>query len=343
MRHSRLLALLITSLAGTSCTDKTDADYRADVIVSIHDSIATDLDQLVQAAYNLQAASPSRAWDATRDAEAITEMRDAWKRARTAYEHVEGAVVSLFPGIDTALDARYEEMLAKLGPDPDPFDGRGVTGMHGIERILFSPTIRSEVVAFEAKLPGYLPAGYPATDDEAIEFKTVLVQLLIDKATSLRKQWQPAVIDVGTAYRGLVGLMYEAEEKVNLAITGEEESRYANITLFDLRSNLDGTQKVYDLFRDWVHSKAAGTQSDIELRDTFDQLGTLYATVTSDAIPSAPVDWRHDQPTAANLATPFGAFWQHIHESVDPNSNGSVVFRMNHVASLLGLPTFVEP
>src|SRR5881628_2638432 len=98
MRHSRLLALLI-SLAGTSCTDKTDADYRADVIVSI------------------------------RDAEAITAMREAWKRARTAYEHVEGAVVSLFPGVDVALDARYEEMLAKLGPagDPDPFDGRGVT------------------------------------------------------------------------------------------------------------------------------------------------------------------------------------------------------------------------
>jgi iron uptake system component EfeO len=335
--------VLITSQA--ACTDKTDADYRADVVVSIHDSIGEDLDALVQSARNLQAAAPSRAWNETGDMMAIANMRDAWKRTRTAYEHIEGAIVSLFPGVDVALDARYDESLAKLGVagDQDLFDGRGVTGMHGIERILFAPEIRSEVIKFEAVLPGYKPAAYPATDDEAIEFKTVLVQLLIDKASALRKQWNPAVIDIGTAYRGLVGLMHEAKEKVNLATRGEEESRYANITLFDLRNNLDGTKKVYDLFRDWIHSKSAGPEYDSLLREKFDELASLYATVTSDSLPAAPVDWSDDAPTPDNLATPFGALWQRVHESVDPNSEHSVVFQMNHIATLLGFPEFVEP
>jgi iron uptake system component EfeO len=343
MRHICLLAVLITSPA--ACTDKTDADYRADVVVSIHDSIAEDLDNLVTAARNLQAAAPSRAWNETSDAMAIANMRDAWKRTRTAYEHIEGAIVSLFPGIDVALDSRYDDSLAKLGGigDQDLFDARGVTGMHGIERILFAPTIRPGVIKFESSLPGYKAAAYPATDDEAIEFKTVLVQLLIDKAISLRKQWSPAVIDVGTAYRGLVGLMHEAKEKVDVATNGEEESRYANITLFDLRNNLDGTQKVYNLFRDWIRSKSLGAEYDSLLQDRFEELSTLYRMVTSDSLPAAPLDWSHDAPTTDNLATPFGTLWQSVHESVDPNSDRSVVFQMNHIATLLGLPEFVEP
>jgi iron uptake system component EfeO len=342
MRHICLLAVLITS--PVACTDKTDADYRADVVASIHDSIDGDLDALVQSARNLQAAAPSRAWNEVADMMEITAMQDAWRRTRVAYEHIEGAIVSLFPGVDTALDARYDESLAKLGAagDQDLFDARGVTGMHGIERILFAPTIRPEVIKFESALPGYRPAAYPATDDEAIEFKTVLVQLLIDKASSLRRQWNPAAIDIGTAYRGLVGLMHEAKEKVNLATTGEEESRYANITLFDLRNNLDGTQKVYELFREWILSKSGGPEYDSALQQKFEDLGTLYSTVTSDSLPDAPHDWSANAPTADNLATPFGALWQRIHESVDPNSDHSVVFQMNHIATLLGFPEFVE-
>jgi iron uptake system component EfeO len=345
MRHHHLVTLLVSSISLAACTNKTDADYREDVVESIHDSFGADLDALVQAAYDLQAASPNRAWNATTDTQAIAEMREAWKRTRIAYEHIEGAIVSLFPGVDDTLDARYDESLVKLGPagDQDLFDARGVTGMHGIERILFAPEIRPEVIDFERSLPGYKPAAYPATDEEAIEFKFVLVQLLIDKASGLRKQWQPAVIDIGTAYRGLVGLMHEAKEKVNLATTGEEESRYANITLFDLRNNLDGTQNAYNLFREWILSKSAGAQYDTALTNKFEELATLYSTVTSDSLPAAPVDWTPNAPTPANLATPFGTLWQNVHESVDPNSDHSVVFQMNHIATLLGLPRFVEP
>jgi iron uptake system component EfeO len=338
-----LVALVLTSPA--ACVEKSDAEYRAEVVASIHDSIEADLVDMVQAARALQAASPSRAWNPTTDAASITAMQEAWKHTRVAYEHVEGAIVALFPGTDTTLDSRYEDLLAKLGGtgDPEPFDARGVTGMHGIERILYAAVIRPEVIAFERTLPGYRPAAYPATDDEAISFKTVLVQLLIDKADMLRKQWQPAAIDIGAAYRGLVGLMNEQKDKVSLGATGAEESRYANLTLFDLRNNLEGTQKVYSLFRDWVRSTTAGARSDATLMGKFDELATLYATMTSDALPAAPDDWSADHPTTANLATPYGTLWQIVHESVAPDNQGSVVFEMNHIAALLGFPAFVEP
>lgn len=322
-----------------ACTDKTDADYRADVTASIHDSIVDDLDAMIVAGLNLQAAAPNRAWNATKDADAILDMQEAWKRMRRPWEHIEGAIVALFPDVDDQFDGRYETMLGR--GDSNLFDATGVIGMHGIERILYATTIKPDVIAFESALDGYKEAAYPATDDEAISFKGLLVQRLIKDTTDLRRQWQPAAIDIGTAYQGLAGLMSEQKEKVNLAAQGKEESRYANITMFDLRSNLEGTQKAYSLFREWIHSKAAGPNSDSTLRDKFIALEALYKQTTSDdAIPAAPTDWRGDEPTDANLATPFGTLWKHVHESVDPHRGGSVVYEMNQIATLLGLPAF---
>lgn len=50
-----------------------------------------------------------------------------------------------------AIDGRYEG-FAEHGLDPDPFDGRGVTGMHAIERVLWADEIPEAVRAFEASL-----------------------------------------------------------------------------------------------------------------------------------------------------------------------------------------------
>src|SRR5882724_3339829 len=98
MRYIGLPALFIPLLA--ACTEKSDADYRAEITTSIHDAIGEDLAALVQGARELQASSPNHAWDPTTDAAAITAMQDAWKRTRVEYEHVEGAIVALFPEID---------------------------------------------------------------------------------------------------------------------------------------------------------------------------------------------------------------------------------------------------
>jgi iron uptake system component EfeO len=341
---STVCTTLVLALAACGSGDKTDAELQADVVASMHDSVIDDLDALVVAARSLQAAAPAHAWIAIRDADAIDDMRQAWRRTRVAYEHVEGATAPIFGDLDASLDARYDDFLAELGPggDTNLFDASGVTGMHAIERILFSPMIRAEVVAFESDLPGYQAARFPQTDDEAIAFKTMLVQKLIDDATSLRKQWQPAAIDIGVAYHGLVGLMNEQAEKVNLAATGEEESRYANNTLFDLRNNLDGTQKIYALFRAWIHARPGGDEPDAAIVAKLIALESVYISLSTSGFPPVPDDWSSDVPTPDNLATPFGMLWKAVHDAVDPSASGSIVFEMNRIAVLLGFPQFVE-
>lgn len=341
MRHNLLSVVFIASLA--ACSDKTDADFRADVSVSIHASISQDLADLAQATRSLQAMAPNRAWNPVTDAAAITDMKNAWKNARIAWERVEGAIAPTFAGFNAAMDARYEDFLTGLAPSGDDnlFDGTGVVGMHAIERILFATEIRPEIVTFESGLPGYKPAAYPATDNDAIAFKTQLVQRLIDDTTTLIDAWQPEDVDIGAAYMGLVGLMHEQQEKVNLAVSGEEESRYANVTLFDLRNNLDGTQKVYALFRDWIRSKSSAESSDQQIRDKFIFLMDSYKS--GDSLPDIPKDWSPEHPTQDNLRTDFGTLWQNIRTSVDVNTHGSVVFEMNRVAVALGFPEFIDP
>jgi iron uptake system component EfeO len=343
MTKFTLLIPLAAALAACS-GDTTDAEFKADVVAAMHDSIGADLADLVSAARDLQTAAPVHAWNPNADAAAITAMREAWKRTRVAYEHVEGATAPIFGDLDVTMDARYDDYLVITGPtgDANLFDATGVTGMHGIERIIYAPQIRQEVIDFESSLPGYQPAAYPRNGDEAVLFKTALVQKLIDDANKLHDQWQPAAIDIGAAYQGLVGLMNEQKEKVNLAATGEEESRYANITLFDLRNNLEGTRKVYDQFRAWIQSRPKGADSDKMIEARFETLAALYTSMPGEALPAVPADWSADQPTPANLATPFGMLWKTVHEAVDPGASGSVVFEMNQVAALLGFPEFIE-
>lgn len=334
-------SVLYSLLAVAGCSGTSDSDYERAVTRDMHASIAEDLAALAQAARDLQAAAPSHAWDASRDAAAITAMRDAWRRARVAYELVEGATAPLFPDIDFAIDARYDDYLVELGPggDPDPFDGTGVTGMHGIERILFAPETRGEVLAFESTLPGYRPPAYPASDADAMAFKTGLAQQLVTDVDDLKAQWAPAAIDIGTAYVGLVGLMNEQREKVNLAATGEEESRYANVTLFDLRNNLAGTRKVYELFRAWIAAKD-GADADAQVEAKLGELAALYDATPGDALPPVPPTWSSDAPSSADLATPFGQLWSQVHAATDPARADSIVSQMNVIAELLGFPQF---
>jgi len=345
MKHSYSLALLTISLAacGDDPKPKTDKQYQDEVVASMQTSIGQDLANIVTAATELQVAAPTHAWDPVADKTAIDAMKAAWKKARIGYEHVEGATAGIFADLDVTMDARYDDYMTELAPDGDQdlFDDMGVTGMHGIERILYAPGIRPEVITFESKLTGYKAAAFPATDAEAMAFKTKLVQKLIDDAKSLHDQWTPAKIDLSEAYRGLIGLMNEQKEKVNLAASGEEESRYANITLFDLRNNLDGTKKIYELFRPWIMFKE-GAEPDGMIQGRFTSLAAAYAVDPGDEIPVVPEDWSNDAPTPANLATPFGVLWKTVHDEVNPTTDGSVVFEMNEIAVLLGFPEFAE-
>ena len=166
--------LAVVSLA-PACGSDSPADKKSQVASAMQASMVGDLKALHEASIRLQAAAPvpaGRGWDATADAEAIAAMKTAWVQARTAYEHVEGATAPIFPEIDVAIDERYDGFLADLkgAGDPDPFDGAGITGMHAVERILYSQPsdgVPADVVAFEASLPGYAPAAFPATAAQA--------------------------------------------------------------------------------------------------------------------------------------------------------------------------------
>jgi iron uptake system component EfeO len=311
----------------------------------MHDALLNDIAGLLQASQDLQAAAPAgKAWDAQADADAIGRMKDAWTRARTAYEHIEGAIAPLFPEIDNSIDARYDDFLQQLNGSGDayPFDDTGVTGLHAVERILYANVTPQRVIDFESKLPGYKAAAYPATPQEAGDFKNKLCAKVIADATTLRDQWTPQKIDLGGAFQGLVSLMNEQREKVNKAATSEEESRYSQRTMADIRDNLDGTRAIYKLFQTWLVSKANGADVDQKTQHGFDTLAQIYSTYPGDAIPQPPVTWSSLNPSPQDLDSPFGKLYTAVKSAVAPDLDGSVVFEMNAAASALGFPQFKE-
>jgi iron uptake system component EfeO len=337
---------IVVLVSLTACTQKTDAEYRSEIAAAMHTSITGYLADLVLAVRTLQISAPDHAWDPVADDPAITRMRDAWKDSRVAWENVEGAIADMFEGLDDSMDGRYEQLLGSPRGDQDLFDDTGVVGMHAVERILYAPFIRPEVKVYERTFGGYQEASYPTTDDEAISFKTLLVQRLVDDAVELQSSWRPEDVDIATAYQGLVGLMAEQKTKIDAAADGAEESRYSNITLLDMRNNLTGTNRVYDLFREWIRSKASSAETaDQLIIDKLDSLHDTYQKLPTDALPTVPQGWSADSPSADALKTPYGVLWQQVHATSDPKLDSSVVHDMNVIATLLGFAKFtgVEP
>jgi iron uptake system component EfeO len=348
MKWSALgLIAVVLSAAGCGNGTMADEEYSKEVTQGMQASIADEIDAWHAAAQALMAAAPTpagRGWDAKLDAEALAKLRDAWGETRVRYEHIEGAVAPLFPDIDAATDARYEDFLIELGnkSDPDPFDAEGVTGMHGIERIVFADVTPQAVRDFEKGLPGYAEAEFPKTEAQAADFKNKLCARLVQDIESLRDQWSSAQLDLPGAFDGLIALMNEQHEKVSKAATGEEESRYSQKTLADLRANLAGTRTIYALFQPWITSKEGGGAVDQNIETGFLALEKAYAAPKGDAIPAPPETWSSASPSEADLATPFGKLFVAVSDAVDPDRKGSVVDEMSNAAELLGFPQFNE-
>ena len=352
-----LLLLLGAFSLGAGCSSKPSDEtaYREAVIVGMRTSFITDLGNLVSYSQMLQTAAPAptgRGWDATADADAIAAMKVAWAGCRAAYEHIEGATAPRVPGIDEAIDSRYDDLLAAL-PDGDSylFDDLGVTGMHALERILYSNVTPARVVGYEATLPGEVASAFPGTAQEASDFKTKLIGKQIRDAQALQTGWQNIEIyDLGAAFQGLISLMNEQQEKVDKATTEQDESRYSQTTMRDLRDDLTGTRRIYGLFQPWIQSKSAvaldagaaqdGKAIDAAVEAGFATLQALYDAVEGDAIPQPPDTWSGVNPTTADLATPFGTLYEGVHQAVDPNQPSSIVAQMNAAAMRLGFPQF---
>ena len=339
-----LSALLAIPACESTDMPKSDAQLQAEIVSNMHQLVMDEITKLNRAARDLQTAAPTTVtggWDqSSAGAAALSAMQTAWGQTRLAWESIEGTVAPLFPDVDATMDERYEDMVAGGSVDATPFDGQGATGMHAIERILFAPSPDS-VVTYEETLPGYWPAAWPTTDQDAAQLKDGLLKRLVDDSQWLAGQWKPLPIDLNVVFMGLTGLIASQAEKVSLAALHQEESRYSGTTLADMRSNLAGTRAIYQLFTPWLETKDFGMTLNKNALDALDLLDRIYSAIDGSSVPAPPPTWKtNDVPQSqADLQTPFGVLYTAVSQAVDVNRSGSAVDAMNHVAWALGLST----
>lgn len=342
LKAYRYTCLLAVGSMACGCNGNTQKDTarRAEVVAALKQHLEARVADWVAASRALQEAAPqgtAEGWSAATNA-AVDAMKAAWFKGRRAYELVEGAMAPLFPESDAATDSRYEDFLVRLGSRPDTyyFDDEGVVGMHAIERILWADAVPDPVVQYEATLPGYVKAAFPSTAQEAADFKNKLAGRLVKDTETLQKNLQAMHPDIAFVYRGLLDLVREQVEKVDKTASGEEESRYAQATLTDLRSNLDGCEAAYGILRPWLRDKNDGVATDQKITAAFADLRRLYTS--SKDMPTPPADWSSVDPTPAALQTPFGKLFAATKQAADEASPGSLVAQLRGAAKILGLP-----
>lgn len=318
---------------------KTDKEQEAAATLAVKAYVAEELTGLHEAAEAIMAAAPAPdadGWNDKDDAAAVEDMRAAWGDARDTYERVEGAIAVLFPELDASTDERYDGFIEEAADD-NLFDDDGATGVHELERILWSGDHPANVIAFESKLPNYVEASFPTTKDEATDFKTKLAQRLVDDTQTMIDEFEPLALEAATAYRGVIGSLEEQVEKVTLAASAEDESRYAQRTLADMRANLEGGLKIYGAFRPWVKADA-GEDLDADIMAGFARIKAAYDEIDSDAIPEVPEGFDPENPSAASLKTPYGKLWQLLATESDLKAKGSLVSAMQEAGDALGIP-----
>jgi iron uptake system component EfeO len=331
-------------LALSACGSNDSVDFESGATLDVKHYVNQQLEQLRTATEAMQRAAPAAdddGWNAKDDSAALDEMRAAWGKARDAYERVEGSIAVLFDGLDRSTDARYDAFVEEA-PDANLFDDEGVVGMHAIERILWAQSHPARVVKFESTLPGYKAAAFPATRDEADAFKNELCARLARETRSMQDQFASVALQSGTAFGGMIGSMREQSEKTTKAASGEDESRYAQRTLDDMRANLAGARAVFEAFRPWIESSSGATASgDIDAE--FIEVSDAYGAVDGPALPEVPAKFNPDKPSEAELQTPYGKLWKLLSQKTDLANKASLVSRMSAAADGMGLAGYGEP
>ncbi len=339
---SRIVALVLTGALSGCGGPSTAACVEGSEKCALQNTktyVQQNLDALASAAAEVCAAAPAKAWSAATDAAAIEKMKAAWKKARPAYEHTEGAIAVLYPETDVSIDERYDGFLERT-TDTTLFDDQGVTGNHAIERILWAGSHPAFVVSFERESLGgkYLEAKWPATDTEAASFKSKLCARWARETAQIRDDFSPLALDPASAYRGVIGSMAEQLEKVKKAASGEEESRYAQFTLNDMRANLEAGKVTWSAFKPWLLTKTNGVKVVAEIDAAFDRMDTLYAQSPGDSIPQPPATWSSVHPGSADTQTPFGKLFMGLSAEANESTDGSLVFELSESAAMLGIP-----
>lgn len=309
-------------------------------ILDVKAYVASELENLNTAAIAIQAAAPEPdedGWNAEDDADAVNAMRKAWKDARSSYEQIEGAIAVLFPNYDASTDERYDGFI-ETDADDNLFDGEGVTGVHAVERILWAGEHPENVVEFESALPNYLEASFPTTEDEARDFVEGLTQRLIDDTAAMVTEFEPLALDAPSAFRGVIGSLQEQTEKLALATTGEDESRYAQYTLGDMRANAKGGRKIFDAFVPWLESIGKADKAlAADINTAFDALEAYYDKLEGDAIPAVPSTWDPEDPSEDDLASEYGKLYTYVGKAADAEQDDSLVKMMLQAADSLGI------
>lgn len=328
------------SLAACGGGDEDASEPEAQAILSVKAYVTSELEKLVNASSDLEVLAPTPdadGWTMASDADAVLDMRAAWRNIRAPYERIEGAIAVLFPDLDASTDERYDGFI-EFETDDNLFDDQGVTGVHAVERILWADAHPEHVVQFESALPNYREARFPSNEAEASDFKAKLAHRLAIDTTTMRDTFRPLALDSSAAFRGVIGSVEEQFEKVSLAASGEDESRYAQFTLGDMRNNLEGGHEIFSAFKPWLLTTAGGEALADEIQRGFSELRSVYDALPGDALPDVPATWNPDAPSSEDLLTPYGALWQRLSTESDPDQPASLVSKMLAAATALGLP-----
>ena len=330
--------------AGVGCLPNQipEPDAEQAALVGVKAYVDQELSAFAAAAVALQAAAPAAGVEGWGSEPDLAPLRARWKEARISYEHIEGAIAVLFPDLDVATDARYDDFIADA-PDQNLFDGEGVTGVHAIERIAWADAIPANVVEFESGLPGYAPAAFPSTAAEAQGFGAALCARLVTDTARMRDDFAPLALDPATAYRGVIGSLAEQVEKVALAGLGQEESRYAQFTLADMRANLEGGAHIFSQFGALLQThgeEGAAVQDGVDAKLT--SILAAYDAIGSEALPPVPNGFDPTSPSAAHADTAYGRLHALLEAEVSTDDPTSLVGQMLAGADLLGIPQLPE-
>lgn len=350
MRTCLRLVVSVAALVGAGCGSEDSQPPAAaaepsrspsdEAVHGVKEYVTVHVTALLEASEAMCAAAPEPdddGWSLGDDGEAVRAMRARWREARIEYERVEGAIAVLFPELDLTVDGRYEH-VAELQTDSTPFDGNGFVGMHAIERILWSDEHPPEVARFERALHGHMEARVPADRAEARAFRDELCGRLVRDVGAMQRQLVPLALDPQTAFRGIQGSIEEQAEKVLLGATGQDESRYAQNTLADMRANLEGGRAVLASYEGMMRSSPEALSRLPEIERRLTDLERAYAEIGTDALPPVPDGFDPDAPSEAHLATPYGRMFALLSDQSDPRVEGSLAHLLRQTGEAMGIP-----
>lgn len=311
-----------------------------------HSFLVGELSLLSDSAATLQsftAAPDSNGWNISDDREAVFTMKQQWKNAGLGYQRVAGTLAVRFPELHASIDQSFEDAVT-IEDDANFFDDVGFRGLHAIERTLFSDTAGDAVLSFEqgvgdAFTPSrYVPPSFPTTLTQSEDFKSRLVQRLVDDSAALSASFASADLGLADIMAGVTASLQLQALQVSVDGDGQDHSRYAHNTLDDMRANLDSSVALFAVFDALFEAQSVrGAELKDQIHAAFDSVAAAYDGVAGAALPPVPTTWNAASPLAADLDTDFGTLFVVLSRAIDPQDEASLSSLLHKGASLLEL------